>query len=65
MIKCSLSIILLMCIISIIIYLIHISREYISQKNKVVAFIDFVITEDTLFEVLFIMLIAFIIVYFQ
>lgn len=51
MIKCSLSIILLMYIISIIIYPIHVSREYTSQKNKMVAFIDFVMTDDTLFEV--------------
>lgn len=65
MTKYLLSIILMICIIFAIIYLIHISKEYMSQKNKIVAFVDFITTEDTLFEVLFIMLIVFIIVTFK
>lgn len=52
------------CVVTI--YLIRTAKGYVSEnESKIGSFIDFVITEDTAFEVLFILLIVLIIVLFK
>ena len=62
----TVSLLLLIIGISLVtIYLTRTGKQYVSKKeNIVVSFIDFLLTEDIAFEVLFIFLIVFLIVFF-
>lgn len=62
----TVSLLLIMIGISFVtIYLTRTGKQYIfEKKNIVVSFIDFLLTEDIAFEVLFILIIVFLIVFF-
>lgn len=64
--KMILTLIIAVCVGIITIYLICTAKEYVSEnESKIGSVIDFVITEDTDFEVLFILLIVLIVVLFK
>lgn len=64
--RIALCVVLVLAAFSVTVYLIFALKEYFRDSQKIlVSFIDFVITEDTAFELLFIFLIGIIYLIFS